>query len=213
MSASLRTTLALAGLIAIVPTAGIASAKGDDRSDDGPKRPCAMKGGKGYEAKGALAEGSVLEQVAGADTANRRDDRYSGTLVVNVKKGNKRGRADKGLTSFTLTAVRVKGLVDGALPAVGTRVDLNGKMPRNCPVEPTTPSTTPDEVASSQELASTPESTTPEVVAPKASAAVLTKVEFKQLRKPRSSDDDKGKDEPKGSDDKPSDDDKGGEKR
>ncbi len=115
MSASLRTTLALAGLIAIVPTAGIASAKGDDRSDDGPKRPCAQKSGKGYEAKGALAEGSVLEQVAGADTANRRDDRYSGTLVVNVKKGNKRGRADKGLTSFTLTAVRVKGLVDGAL--------------------------------------------------------------------------------------------------
>ncbi len=95
MSASLRTTLALAGLIAIVPTASIASAKGDDRESDSPKRPCAMKGGKGYEAKGVLAEGSVLEQVAGADTANRRDDRYSGTLVVNVKKGNKRGRKDK----------------------------------------------------------------------------------------------------------------------
>ncbi len=87
-------------------------------------------------------------------------------------------------------------------------------------MEPTTPSTTPDEVASSQELATTPESTTPEVVAPKASAAVLSKVEFKQERKPRSGDDEKGKDEPKGSDekpkgsdDKPSDDDKGGEKR
>ncbi len=128
----------------------------------------------------------------------------------------------------------MKGLVEGELPPVGNRVDLNGKVPRDCgPV-----ATTPDEVASAQERVetekpaeSTPEkpceSTTPgvseengkaevvseEAPAAAASVAVLTKVEFKQQRKPRSGDDEKGKDEPKGSDDKPSDDDKGGEKR
>lgn len=209
MSASLRTTLALAGLIATVPAVGIASAHGDERRDDSPQRPCLKKDrGKGYEAKGQLAEGSVIEQVAGADTLRRSDDRFSGTLVVNVKKGNKRGRKDKGLASFTLTAVRLKGLVDGELPPVGTRLELHGKMPRTCvtPVVedssetaiPQILSTTPEESEDSPKVTddsgmtepTKPESTTaPESGAATASLAVIKKVEFKRSREARGSDD------------------------
>ncbi len=132
MHAHLRTTLAAAVLVAAVPAAGIASAhdgkgKGEGRGEASSKR---CDRGKGYEAKGLLAAGSVLEQVAGADTARRSDDRFSGTVVIQVKQGNKRGRGDKGLTSFAVSNVRALGTVAGdePLPEIGTRVQVVGRL-------------------------------------------------------------------------------------
>jgi hypothetical protein len=149
MHANLRMSLAAAVLVAGVPVAGVASAhegqsKGKDRAEK-PAQRC-HHGGRGYEARGTLADGSTLTQVAGADTARRNDDRFSGTLVVQVKHGNRRGREDKGLTTFALTNVRALGTVQGAapLPAIGTRIDLVGRLPKSC----ATPSPTPPPVAS-----------------------------------------------------------------
>lgn len=157
MNANLRTSLAAAVLFAAVPTASIASAHGDRghgaKGGHGKPGKRCDRGGRGYEAAGRLADGSTLEQTAGADTARRSDDRYSGTLVVNVRRGNKRGRADKGVTTFVVTGVRAMGTVSGddPLPAVGTRVQLRGTTTAaSCPT-PTTPAattpTTPDPVA------------------------------------------------------------------
>lgn len=150
MNATLRTTLAAATLITAIPAAGIASAHGGKGGDHrGKPARCdrgggGRGGGRGYEAVGRLADGSSLEQVAGDGTTARGDDRYSGTLVVQVRRGNRRGRQDKGLTSYTVTNVRALGTASGddPLPAVGTRVELIGRVPKPACVPATTPAPT-----------------------------------------------------------------------
>jgi hypothetical protein len=86
----------------------------------------------GYNARGAL-ETQSLTQTKGADTPRRSDDRYSGTVTVDVKKANHHGAT--GSQTFTLDNDRVKfydanhdGTADQ--PKAGDRVRLHGKTTR-----------------------------------------------------------------------------------
>lgn len=165
-----RTTLAAAALAASVSIVGVASAhEGKDSGKHGGKsKPCKVKGkGKGYEVQGSFAWAD-LEQVAGAATPRTNDDRFTGTVVVDVEKGNRRGRRDLGLSLYTVTGVRVIGAAaDGTLPGEGARVQLVGKQltaaqARSCDPAPTTPAPT------------TPEPTTPgEPTDPEPTASLL----------------------------------------
>lgn len=146
----LRTTLAAAALAASVSIAGVASAheSKDSGKHGGVAKPCKAKAkGKGYEVQGSFAWAD-LEQVAGAATTRTNDDRFSGTVVVDVEKGNRRGRRDLGLSSYAVSGVRVIGAAaDGTLPGEGTRVQLVGKQltakqTRSCDPQPTTPEPT-----------------------------------------------------------------------
>lgn len=162
----LRTSLAAAALAASVSIAGVASAHEgkDSGKSGGSAKACKGKAkGKGYEVQG-LFSSADLEQVAGAGTARTNDDRFSGTVVVEVQKGNRRGRRDVGLSLYAVTGVRVLGTAaDGTLPAEGARVQLVGKQlvgkpARSCEPAPTTPTPT------------TPEPTTPTDEDPTATA-------------------------------------------
>lgn len=221
MHANLRISIAAATLIATVPAAGIASAnqgKGKERGDKSSKR---CERGKGYEAKGLLAEGSFLEQVEGFDTARRGDDRFSGIVVIHVKQGNKRGRQDRGLTSYEVTDVRALGTMadDDPLPPTGTRVQVVGKVVKGCAPKPTptpSPEPTPEPDPSASLLrresapplpvvddasgADYPGAEEPEGEAPKVSTAMIRLVVFKPGRqRPEQV---RGEDEP-GDDDRP----------
>lgn len=90
----------------------------------------------GYVAHGEYVSGE-LTQTQGADTADvMSDDRWSGTLVMNVKRTNKHGRADKGTTkTYTVTDAKVRladrngdGTPD--LPMAGDRTRVQGKVTR-----------------------------------------------------------------------------------
>ncbi|MBO9531477.1 MAG: hypothetical protein J7513_00685 [Solirubrobacteraceae bacterium] len=159
MHAKLRTAITAAAIVTAVPAASIASAHegmGGGKGQSGAKGHHGGKGhgkpgkrcdrGRGYEAQGRLADGSELVQVAGADTDRRGDDRFSGTLVVEVKQGNRRGRADVGLTSYAVDQIRALGTASGddPLPAVGTRVLLVGTIANAaCPTPKPSPSPDP----------------------------------------------------------------------
>jgi hypothetical protein len=119
----------------LICTAAIAAlaavpAQAKDKPAKAPKS-CAPKS-VGYNAKGVLVS-QTLTQTAGADTAEKGDDRYSGDVVVNVTKANHKGL--KGEQTLTLTNGRVKwydanddGTAD--VPAAGDRVGLHGKVTR-----------------------------------------------------------------------------------
>ena len=84
----------------------------------------------GYNASGTLVS-QALTQSRGADTAERGDDRYSGTLTVNVRKANH--RAPRGEQTYTVENARVKfydadrnNIPD--VPKAGDRVKLHGKI-------------------------------------------------------------------------------------
>lgn len=86
----------------------------------------------GYRASGALVE-QALTQTAGAATPRRGDDRYSGTLKVNVRRANH--RAATGEQTYTLDNARVRfydadhnGTADEL--KAGDRVKVRGKMTR-----------------------------------------------------------------------------------
>jgi hypothetical protein len=89
-----------------------------------------------YVAGGLFVDAS-LTQTQGADTERRRDDRYSGSLTVDVKRGNRPAKADVGTTkTYTLTDVKARffdtnddGTADA--PGAGDRVRLKGKLPRD----------------------------------------------------------------------------------
>jgi hypothetical protein len=92
----------------------------------------------GFHATGALVS-QALTQTAGAGTSTKRDDRYSGTVTVEVKRANH--RAPKGVQTFTLDNDRVH-FSHGAAPKAGDRVKLYGKLTRarkGC-AEPAAPS-------------------------------------------------------------------------
>jgi len=91
----------------------------------------------GFHASGKLVS-QTLTQTAGADTSTKRDDRYSGTLTVEVKRANH--RVPTGTQTYTLDNDRVH-FSHGAAPAAGDRVKLYGKLTRarhGC-AEPATP--------------------------------------------------------------------------
>jgi hypothetical protein len=84
----------------------------------------------GYHARGTLVS-QALTQTAGADTDKRGDDRYSGTLTVDVTKANH--RAPKGEQTYTVENARVHfydadrdHVAD--MPKAGDRVKVHGKI-------------------------------------------------------------------------------------
>ena len=86
----------------------------------------------GFNARGVLVA-STLAQTAGQATPDTGDDRYSGTVEVDVKKANH--RAAKGVQTFTLTDGRVKyadANADGTadVPQAGDVVKVHGKVTR-----------------------------------------------------------------------------------
>ena len=105
----------------------------------------------GYRAGGTLVS-QGLTQTQGAATATTSDDRYSDSLVVNLKKANH--HAPTGQQSFTLDNAKVKFHVpdrnnDGKRNAAdlqtGDRVTLHGKitkLPHHCSQAGFTPTIT-----------------------------------------------------------------------
>jgi hypothetical protein len=91
----------------------------------------------GFHASGTLVA-QALTQTAGADASTKQDDRYSGTVTVEVKRANH--RAPTGTQTYTLDNDRVHFSHDAA-PKAGDRVKLYGKLTRarhGC-AEPATP--------------------------------------------------------------------------
>ena len=142
--------LAMAATLAAVAVAVPAqAAKPDDPGSQG-KANAAAKAENGTSAKGKRCEprsvayvahgdfvSGELTQTQGAETADvARDDRWSGMLVVAVKRTNKHGRADKGTTkTFTVTDAKVRladrnddGTRD--MPVAGDRTRVQGKITR-----------------------------------------------------------------------------------
>ena len=85
-----------------------------------------------FTASGKL-ESAALTQSAGADTTSRKDDRYSGTVTVDVKRASH--KAATGSQTYTLDNDRVKfydanhdGTADQPQP--GDRVKVKGKYTR-----------------------------------------------------------------------------------
>ena len=116
----------------VLATAAVPAAADAKADKDKPSPYCTPKS-VGYNAKGTYESGS-LTQTQGADTAERGDDRYSGTIVVSVTKANHKGL--KGTQDVTLTDARVKfhPRNDSEL-AAGDRVKLSGKvtkLPKKC---------------------------------------------------------------------------------
>ncbi len=106
--------------------------KGGHHGAKKAKRRCNVR----YNAGGLLVDAS-LTQTRGADTERRKDDRYSGTVTVDVKRGNRAAKADVGTTqTYTLTDVRARfadtnddGTKDA--PVAGDRVHVMGKITRD----------------------------------------------------------------------------------
>ena len=122
----MRKTMICGMMLATAAVPAVAVAK------DEPSPYCTPKS-VGYKAKGTYESGA-LTQTKGADTEKRGDDRYSGTIVVNVTKANHKGL--KGTQDVTLTDARVKfhPRNDSEL-AAGDRVKLSGKvtrLPKKC---------------------------------------------------------------------------------
>jgi hypothetical protein len=142
-------TLAAATAVAVPAQASKPDDAGSQRAAQGTSH--SAKSGSSTKAKGKgrcaarsvayVAFGdyvsSTLTQTQGAATADSTsDDRWSGELVVAVKRTNKHGRADKGTTkTYTLTDARVRladrngdGTAD--VPVAGDRTRVQGKITR-----------------------------------------------------------------------------------
>lgn len=97
-----------------------------------------------YKVAGSLVS-QALTQTAGADTATRHDDRYGGTLTVNVTKANH--HAATGEQTYTVENARVRfydadhnQVADQ--PKAGDRASLRGKitqLPKKCDATGFTP--------------------------------------------------------------------------
>jgi hypothetical protein len=121
--------LALVGLL-VLSTSTAASAQ--DKPPKPPRPGQCEPRAVGFNASGTLL-GQALTQTAGGDTAKRTDDRYSGTVTVNVLKANH--GAPTGNQTYTLENDRAKfhdadhdHVAD--VPAVGDRVKVKGKITR-----------------------------------------------------------------------------------
>lgn len=77
----------------------------------------------GYEARGTLVSQN-LTQTQGAGTPTKSDDRWSGTIEVNVTRASH--KAPTGDQTFTVTNIRVRW--SKTTPAAGDRVVLHGKI-------------------------------------------------------------------------------------
>jgi hypothetical protein len=113
--------------VAAMPAQAHKPEHGDSK---GPKKCTPHKAG--FNASGKL-ESAALTQTQGADTESRRDDRYSGTVTVDVKRASH--KAPSGSQTYTLDNDRVKlydadhdGTADE--PKAGDRVKVKGSITR-----------------------------------------------------------------------------------
>ncbi len=123
-----RTSIAC-GLAFALSASPALAAKDPDKDKGGKDKPttayCVPKS-VGFKASGVLVSHTVT-QTAGADTAKRSDDRYSGEVTVDVKKANHKGL--KGEQTYTLANARVKFHPRNDTDvAAGDRVKLSGKI-------------------------------------------------------------------------------------
>jgi hypothetical protein len=131
--------------MALAAVPGLALAHGSKKAPDGPPSttapsttPTCISHSAGYNATGTLV-------VAGTSLTAQGHGRYSGTIEVNVAKGNH--HAATGDQTFTLTNARVKfhhGVTASTL-ADGDRVKLHGKiteLPKHCSTVGFTPTIT-----------------------------------------------------------------------
>lgn len=128
----MRKTILCGLVLAVAAVPAGAEAKKKDKPDKKGPYACTPKS-VGYNAKGAFVSGEVV-QTAGEDTKKRGDDRYSGDIVVDVKKANHRGL--KGEQTVSLVNARVKFQPrNDADVEPGDRVKVKGKLtrqPRKC---------------------------------------------------------------------------------
>jgi hypothetical protein len=119
----IRNLIAGGALVAVALTPATAPAKPKPK----PTKYCVPKK-VGFKARGTFVSGQ-LSQTKGADTARRGDDRYSGSIVVEVKKANH--GAPKGEQAYTLENARVRFHPrKDTTPDAGDRVKLSGKLTR-----------------------------------------------------------------------------------
>lgn len=89
-----------------------------------------------YVAFGDYVSSTLTQTQGVATTDSTRDDRWSGELVVAVKRTNRHARADKGATkTYTLTDARIRladrdGDGTRDLPVAGDRTRIKGKITR-----------------------------------------------------------------------------------
>ena len=81
----------------------------------------------GYNASGTLTNYGLTQSQGTATPADTSDDRYSGTIGVDLKKANH--KSPKGPQTLTVTDIKVH-FGDGVTqpPAAGSRVGLHGKV-------------------------------------------------------------------------------------
>jgi hypothetical protein len=114
--------------VAAIATVAVPSAVADAAKKPKPKptKPYCVPKNEGYKATGTLVSDNVT-QTAGADTAKRNDDRYSGEAVVNITKANHKGLTGEQTLAFTNIKVKFHP-GKGFEPAAGDRVKLSGKV-------------------------------------------------------------------------------------
>jgi hypothetical protein len=131
-----------AAAMAVVPAlaAKPATAPTHPNHPDHPaKGVCKPKHVVGFNAKGTLIASNLTQTQGTATTTDTSDDRYSGTVEVNVTKANH--KAPTGDQTYTLTDGKVSFYNDtnGApvtTPAAGDIVHVHGKIghaPKKCP--------------------------------------------------------------------------------
>ena len=120
-----RTSIVCTAALALV--ASPAALASTPKPDAGSPYACVPKS-VGFKAAGKLIS-SALTQSAGADTAERGDDRYSGEIIVDVARTNHKG--SKGQQTYALAGARVKFHPrKDTQVAAGDRVKLTGKVTR-----------------------------------------------------------------------------------
>ena len=127
----LKLTLATLAVAAIAAAPAQAGPPTPHHPHPAPKPHCEPHA-IGFNASGTLTS-QTLQQTAGAATAARGDDRYSGTITVLVKRANH--RAPTGTQTYTVDNGRVRFVDanhDGTAdtPAAGDRVKLHGRITR-----------------------------------------------------------------------------------
>jgi hypothetical protein len=138
--------IAVCGIVLAVTLAVPANAKPPHPTKPAKPRDCEPRD-VGFNASGTLIS-QALTQTAGADTDKRGDDRYSGTLTVDVKKANH--HAPRGEQTYTVENGRVRfydadrdHVAD--TPKPGDRVKVHGKITKlgkKCDATGSTPTVT-----------------------------------------------------------------------
>jgi hypothetical protein len=129
-----------ASAMAVVPAlaAKPATAPTPNKPDHPAKGMCKPKHVAGFNAKGTLIAAN-LTQSAGQGTTDTSDDRYNGTVEVNVTKANH--KAATGDQTYTLANSKVSFYNDTngqpvTTPVLGDTVHVHGKIghaPKKCP--------------------------------------------------------------------------------